>query len=1310
MDPRREGENEAPNQMMQDEMTTRGSAPRLGGGAGAAAPRQTGGLSTLEEEEFINTVLPLPPKLEEEAHGAFHWVVDDWMALPDRAVSKTFRVAGHEWSILVFPRGNQAAETASLYIEYSPQESQRDGAWHACALFCLAMSNVDNPELFKHNQSNHRFVADESDWGFPRFAELRHIMAPVDEDTGPLMDNGRVRLSAYVRVIKDPLGVLWHNFQNYDSRQHTGFVGLRNQGATCYMNSLLQSLYFTNEFRNAVYQIPTENDDPQSSVALALQRVFYNLQVSGDAVDTTELTKSFGWDSIESFMQHDVQEFNRVLQDNLETKMKGTVVDGAVARLFEGKMKSYIRCVNVEYESSRVENYYDISLNVKGCATLRDSFANYCEVEMLDGENKYQAEGLGLQDARKGVIFESFPPVLQLQLKRFEYDFEQDAMVKINDRHEFPPTIDLQEFLSEDADRSEPWTYALHGVLVHSGDLHSGHYFGLLRPTAAEAWYRFDDDRVIPVLGSEVFEEYYGGEFQQQQTQAQAQAQAQALMQQTQGPPGQQQQQQQQQQQMHMQGPPVPPPRPNSKRFTNAYMLVYIREARRDRVLCQGAAPVPEHLLRRIQEEREAEERRAREKQELANTLMVKVVGHDQFARHQGFDLCYFDQRQPADNPLFAERMPRTMTVAEFAAHYAQRTGLAPGSFRLWTMVGRVNKTVRCDHPLVGDALALTLAQTMEGRSTRWAELRLFCEQRTPAMPDGLLAAAPPPEEGLVHVKLYDPDRQLIGGIGGVYVHREQPIAAIVPAVRAMAQLPPDAPLAIYEEVKPGLIEELDPALTFAKAEIQSGDIVCVQVAPGPGDTRPLAHVPDYFEDIQNRVSVRFVQLPARGDAGDASPAPAPAAAAAGAAAAEGDSPLVLTASTKTEYDRVACWVAEQIGVRDPLKLRFYTVSPSGQPRHAVRRTPTTTLGEMLPSSLFIQPAVNAAGLAEYTVMYERLEVNIVQIESMRPVRVTYVGRTMREETPVEVLVPKVGVAQALIEAAYAKVEQALRAQLRDAEDQQVRPFSLQFYAVGGGRIARLLAPDDRLSDLGSPGVTDVVAQRYGDDAPPATQAQTQAMDAAAQMTDADADADAAAAAAPGATRHQVEVFHYHRDLAHAHSAPFLFEVFPGEPWPETWARLQRKLGLSDKELRNMGVVCGPAGVHDLRQCRTLIPGPPSSSAAAAATADSGAAAGDYGTATPPPPAPPALSAAAADGNAPALSRAASMQSSDGAPAEPADGVVCLWDVLRQMAAAADAPRPALLGGLAGAIGLNHIDRSARHRNQHHERAIRIRN
>lgn len=59
--------------------------------------------------------------------------------------------------------------------------------------------------------------------------------------------------------------------------------------------------------------MPTESDDSSKSVALALQRVFYDLQFSDKPVGTKKLTKSFGWEALDSFMQHDVQEFLRVV-------------------------------------------------------------------------------------------------------------------------------------------------------------------------------------------------------------------------------------------------------------------------------------------------------------------------------------------------------------------------------------------------------------------------------------------------------------------------------------------------------------------------------------------------------------------------------------------------------------------------------------------------------------------------------------------------------------------------------------------------------------------------------------------------------------------------------------------------------------------------------------------------------------------------------------------------------------------------------------------------------------------------------------
>lgn len=49
--------------------------------------------------------------------------------------------------------------------------------------------------------------------------------------------------------------------RSYDSKKETGMVGLRNQGATCYLNSLLQSLYFTNAFRKVCFLFPLDEKD-----------------------------------------------------------------------------------------------------------------------------------------------------------------------------------------------------------------------------------------------------------------------------------------------------------------------------------------------------------------------------------------------------------------------------------------------------------------------------------------------------------------------------------------------------------------------------------------------------------------------------------------------------------------------------------------------------------------------------------------------------------------------------------------------------------------------------------------------------------------------------------------------------------------------------------------------------------------------------------------------------------------------------------------------------------------------------------------
>ena len=76
---------------------------------------------------------------------------------------------------------------------------------------------------------------------------------------------------------------------------------------------------------------------------------------------------------------------------------QNTKVQGAISHLFEGHTFNFVECINVDYKSTRKESYMDLQLDVKGCRTVYDSFVKYTEVEKLDGQNQYKAEGHGLQ-------------------------------------------------------------------------------------------------------------------------------------------------------------------------------------------------------------------------------------------------------------------------------------------------------------------------------------------------------------------------------------------------------------------------------------------------------------------------------------------------------------------------------------------------------------------------------------------------------------------------------------------------------------------------------------------------------------------------------------------------------------------------------------------------------------------------------------------------------------------------------------------------------------------------------------------------
>ncbi|KAH0927445.1 hypothetical protein HID58_019701 [Brassica napus] len=782
---------------------------------------------------------------------------DDEMLVPHSDV-----VEGPQpMEVLIFPKGNNV-DNLSMYLDVADAANLPYG-WSRFSQFGLAIVNQINSSYSIRKESQHQFNSRESDWGFTSFMPLSELYDPT---RGYLL-NDTVVIEAEVAVRK----VL--DYWSYDSKKETGFVGLKNQGATCYMNSLLQTLYHIPYFRKAVYHMPTtENDAPTASIPLALQN----------------------------------------------------------------------------YKSTRKESFYDLQLDVKGCKDVYESFDKYVEVERLEGDNKYHAEGHDLQDAKKGVLFIEFPPVLQLQLKRFEYDFMRDTMVKINDRYEFPLELDLdrdnRKYLSPDADKSVRNLYTLHSVLVHSGGVHGGHYYAFIRPTLSDQWYKFDDERVTKEDVKRALEEQYGGEEELPQNN-----------------PG-------------FNNPPF-----KFTKYSNAYMLVYIRKSDEDKIICNvDEKDIAEHLRVRLKKEQEEKEEKRKYKAQAHLFTTIKVTRDEDITEQIGKSI-YFDLVDHEKVKSF--RIQKQTPFQLFKEEVAKEFGVPVELQRFWIWAKRQNHTYRPNRPLLPHEELQTVELLREAcNKTNNAELKLFLEiERGPEE-----RPIPPPDKSsediLLFFKLYDPENAILRYVGRLMVKNSSKPMDIVGQLNQMAGFAPDEEIELFEEIKfePCVMcEQLDKKTSFRLSQIEDGDIICFQKPLSIQENEcPYPDVPSFLAYVQNREVVRFRTLEKTKE-----------------------DEFTMELSKLHTYDDVVQRLAEKLGLDDPSKIRLtshncYSQQPKPQP---IKYRGVDRLSDMLAH-------YNQTSDILY---YEVLDIPLPELQGLKSLKVAFHHATKDEVVIHNIRLPK---------------------------------------------------------------------------------------------------------------------------------------------------------------------------------------------------------------------------------------------------------------------------------------------------------------
>jgi ubiquitin carboxyl-terminal hydrolase 34 len=143
-------------------------------------------------------------------------------------------------------------------------------------------------------------------------------------------------------------------------------------------------------------------------------------------------------------VQQDAQEFLNMLFDKIEQSLKPTPFRHIADSIYGGKYCNQFICSNCKHVIERHENFFSLSLEVKGQKTIQDSFKKFITGEVI---SDYKCDNCDKKtDTAKRCFISGLPNYLFLYLQRICFNYDKFENEKINTRWEFPHQLNLFDY------------------------------------------------------------------------------------------------------------------------------------------------------------------------------------------------------------------------------------------------------------------------------------------------------------------------------------------------------------------------------------------------------------------------------------------------------------------------------------------------------------------------------------------------------------------------------------------------------------------------------------------------------------------------------------------------------------------------------------------------------------------------------------------------------------------------------------------------------------------------------------------------